>query len=288
MSFFDQKEDVLEIEMTPFGKDLYIKGKYSPAYYSFHDDEIIYDVAYAGMTESQTASFDRLTRDCVYLRPQTRYTSAENTSKTIDLSRLLVDNLNNGLPLGNSSVSSDYKPAWFITALQGEIDTFDKTYENVDIPNVQIPQINLADVIHNTEIIPVERATSLSSEAEYNVFKGGALLSVEDKSLLFSIEEANVDILRENFDIEVFEVENINGKELLTPVYFKKPKETVINNILIDEKDAREEILDTNLVLVDNYFELTFDNDIDLTEGITQTVNIAPQDLTKPPFGDNC
>jgi hypothetical protein len=288
MSLFDQKEDVLDIEMTPYGRDLYVKGLYSPAYYSFHDDEIIYDIAYTGGSESQTASFDRLTRDCVYLRPQTRYKSAEKTSKVVDLSNLLGDNLNNGLPLGNSSVSSDYKPAWFITAQKGNIETFEEFYENSNLPNVQIPQINMQELVYEVSVIPPESAGFLRSEGEVSFYQNGSFLFVKDQDLLFSIEEANVDVLKENFDIEVYEVMSENGEEVLKPVYFQKPKQTIVNNILLDENEVKQEILDKNLILVDNYFELVFDNEIDFTEGLSQEITGGPQNLTKPPFGDNC
>ena len=43
MSFFDSKEEVLDVQLTPYGKHLLSKGLFKPAYYSFHDDGVIYD-----------------------------------------------------------------------------------------------------------------------------------------------------------------------------------------------------------------------------------------------------
>ena len=41
MSFFNKKEDVIEIQLTQHGKYLLSKGRFKPAYYAFYDDDII-------------------------------------------------------------------------------------------------------------------------------------------------------------------------------------------------------------------------------------------------------
>ena len=46
MSFFDRKEEVLEIELTPHGRYLLSLGELRPAFYSFFDDDVVYDGAY--------------------------------------------------------------------------------------------------------------------------------------------------------------------------------------------------------------------------------------------------
>ena len=44
MPFFDKKEDVLDLELTPYGRHLLSKGKLMPKYYSFLDDDVVYDI----------------------------------------------------------------------------------------------------------------------------------------------------------------------------------------------------------------------------------------------------
>jgi hypothetical protein len=46
MTFFDKKQDVLKIELTPYGRSLLSNGKLMPKYYAFFDDDIIYDIDY--------------------------------------------------------------------------------------------------------------------------------------------------------------------------------------------------------------------------------------------------
>jgi len=40
--YFDRKEQVIELELTSYGKSAFASGKLIPKYYSFHDDDILY------------------------------------------------------------------------------------------------------------------------------------------------------------------------------------------------------------------------------------------------------
>lgn len=51
--FFDQKEEVINIELTPYGRQQFASGTLSPAYYAFYDKSIIYDGTYANIVETQ-------------------------------------------------------------------------------------------------------------------------------------------------------------------------------------------------------------------------------------------
>jgi hypothetical protein len=43
MEFFDKKEDVIEVQLTQYGKLLLAKGKFRPMYYAFYDDAVMYE-----------------------------------------------------------------------------------------------------------------------------------------------------------------------------------------------------------------------------------------------------
>jgi len=43
MEFFNKKEEVIEVQLTEYGKYLLSLGRMRPAYYSFFDDDILYD-----------------------------------------------------------------------------------------------------------------------------------------------------------------------------------------------------------------------------------------------------
>ena len=54
MSYFDKKEDVLDLKLTPYGRHLLSRGKLMPKYYSFLDDDVIYNIE-----QQTTGSIDR-------------------------------------------------------------------------------------------------------------------------------------------------------------------------------------------------------------------------------------
>jgi hypothetical protein len=51
MEFFDRKEDVIDIELTQYGKHLLSLGKFKPAEYAFYDDDVLYDVKYSAISD---------------------------------------------------------------------------------------------------------------------------------------------------------------------------------------------------------------------------------------------
>ena len=54
MAFFNKKQEVLDIQLTPYGEDLLSRGKFKPTYYAFFDDDILYDGSgSAGIKETQ-------------------------------------------------------------------------------------------------------------------------------------------------------------------------------------------------------------------------------------------
>lgn len=71
MEFFDRKEEVLDVQLTQYGKHLLSMGRLKPAFYSFFDSDIDYDKQYQGNppsdseaetspTENQKDTVDRI------------------------------------------------------------------------------------------------------------------------------------------------------------------------------------------------------------------------------------
>ena len=53
VEFSDKKEEVLDIQLTSYGKSLLAKGKFKPEFYCFFDDDILYDTRYTSDEEAQ-------------------------------------------------------------------------------------------------------------------------------------------------------------------------------------------------------------------------------------------
>ena len=60
MEFFNKKEEVIDLKLTQFGRFLLSKGKFKPVFYSFFDDNILYDSTKADLEESQNDSENRI------------------------------------------------------------------------------------------------------------------------------------------------------------------------------------------------------------------------------------
>ena len=76
--FLNKKEQVYDLQLTSYGKHLLSMGAFKPVYYGFYDDNILYDGAYAGLTEGQNEIQKRIKEDTVYLEGLTRFTDVED------------------------------------------------------------------------------------------------------------------------------------------------------------------------------------------------------------------
>ena len=136
MKFFDDKEEVIDIQLTQFGKHLLSLGKWKPAYYAFFDDNVMYDAESAGITEAQNKIEPRIQENTPQLHTQHVFTGREtdflkivgtkddpfmreedkiNVQSTPEKDYSLVS------PLGNSAYGSQAAPRWSVKVLQGKI-----------------------------------------------------------------------------------------------------------------------------------------------------------------------
>ena len=119
--FFDQKEEVISIELTPYGRVQFASGTLNPSYYAFYDSSIIYDGKYAGITETQNQITNRIANETPRLKPITRFTSSMSSvfslSTSRDMDNFAQSNSWNApfyRMLGSSDPNSSYNPAWKI------------------------------------------------------------------------------------------------------------------------------------------------------------------------------
>ena len=139
MEFFNRKEEVLDVNLTPYGKYLLSKGKFKPEFYAFYDGDVIYDSAYIGYGENQTLSEDRI-KEIPRIKSQQSYSSAEtrinksvHAQKHKNLSYTEKANLltqypttpdsvySLSAPLGTSDYNSTATPAWSIEFISGQL-----------------------------------------------------------------------------------------------------------------------------------------------------------------------
>ncbi len=42
--FINRQEEVLQIQLTPYGKHQFSRGEFNPEYYAYYDEDILYDL----------------------------------------------------------------------------------------------------------------------------------------------------------------------------------------------------------------------------------------------------
>ena len=185
MSFFNKKEEVIEVILTSYGKYKLSRGQWKPAYYAFFDEDIVYDNRYAGYSEISGTAEARIQEETPSMRAQTSHSDLDrqikkltravnrNTARTAEFGvgaqaayapavHSSVTRAPYMLPLGNSSVVSEkmlYAPAWEIKALKNEF-TASMAYASSSYENItKIPQLEI-HIDYTTEIHKTEDAVS--------------------------------------------------------------------------------------------------------------------------------
>lgn len=249
MTFFNKKEDVLKIELTPYGRKMLGQGKLKPVYYTFLDDDILYDAEKAGFSENAIYAKNRILKETPYIKPQTNYKGVESS---IDTKSSLSVNLNDDkiIPerseklqyqLGTNNYNTNQSAEIFTTFLLGEISGSVATqYSRSDIAPIDIPQIN-CDLEY---ILSVEERTNprtnkfgkLPDDFFSTNFKNdGTYINVDRGEILILLREEGGFPEKENFSIEVFELTDDND---LKPLKFNKQKSNIIDGILYEDTEV--------------------------------------------------
>ena len=320
MKFMDKKEQVLDIKMTPYGEFLLSQGQFKPEYYSFYDDNILYESQYAGYVDSQNNIEPRTQEDTPQLETQTVFSDRDifirrgisgmagtvmNEADYLGVSDPLglygdivvggegellqeAGQGSQGITinadfferrmyspqacLGTSDILSTNAPAWTVNMLRGEIKDSSKTVTNSLTPTIHIPQLNVT----LTYEIDVKSNSDFISDTELAIqYPNGEYLDIKPEIVLAEIIERNSEFTKENFDIEVFEVQQAKAPgltdssgdpvmvEKLRPLKFRKPYSLVQDDVLLDPKDIPISSEPLTKEYVEYYFNVKVDSQID-------------------------
>jgi uncharacterized protein YihD (DUF1040 family) len=279
MSFFDKKEDVLEIVLTPHGRSLLSKGKLMPAYYSFLDDDVIYDVTAVGDTESNYQVKERILETNLSLKPQTNHSDimVKFTENEADLTNDVLKK--NIYTLGTSNNLEEYSPAWNVQMLKNEISSSSATLQignkPVNIPQVDV-EIEYNISIGNTNNIKQRRGISQSSERPMSsIYADGTYLQVDEEQILTRILEENGFQHSDKIEIEVFKYDDSANEKLIPLKFIKRDKEYQDDFFKPEtEMNSRSTVDDITPKTVEYYFDVRVDNEIpkEIDDGILADV----------------
>jgi len=297
LTFFNRKEEVIDIELTQFGKHKLSKGMFKPAYYAFFDDDVIYDYKFAGITtETQNQITDRI-KETPRLRTQYAYSGIESeiTKNIADIRRentvgdrlefLMIQptaekHFNSASPIGNSQLGTQKSPTWQLNFLKGTISGSVSIQTNAEQPSLRIPQVDV-EVKYVTNVLRVDQVpeeneawNDSATDTTLNIeFEDGTDIHVKEDYVVLQVEELNSLNLNKEFDIEVFKVEKevVNGettdREMLIPLKFQpdfqKNYRITDNNVYVPTRTRRQEIYAPERDNVEYFLDIDIDSQID-------------------------
>ena len=279
MEFFNKKEEVIDLRLTQFGRHMLSKGKLQPTYYSFHDDNILYDIEKTGISEIQNDSEARIVEtptmhhqvsisslEKEFNNNYNKIISGKATATSEDVQRTAEKSY--ALPnfLGTSDVNSEYSPSWSVQYLNGALSGSSKSLnilEKTGGNNLQlIPQLDSVLTIKVQNIDNAASDLDLEEIEDSSLVSGVSINSSDDELyFLLKIAENNGLFQKENFDIELFEIQE--EKQGTTTIETLRQLEFSKNSAPATEMEFVEEILpDEDVTHVDYYFDLLVDDEI--------------------------
>jgi hypothetical protein len=288
MSFFDEKEEVLEFTMTKHGERKLALGEFDPAYYSFGDSDVLYNSDFGGFTESQTDIKERIF-NALRIKPQSSFGGIEsniqkyharvvNGENFYDFDQQEADKTYATIKsLGTSKIGSEIYPSWKVRCYNAGIESATQFISGT--ANVRIPQINLAvNKVYINKIFNVPDRLrdallgagipALDFGDRFNQFPDGSILEVADDNILIEIEEYETEDDFDNFEVEFFfsEIETLpsgDTREVLTPLKFLGEDNTQKDLDIWQPEQDPNPSLDPNPDFVEYFLDIEFDKDIE-------------------------
>lgn len=276
MKFFDDKEEVLDIQLTPFGRYQLSVGKWKPVYYAFFDDNILYDSEYAGLTESQDQVEARIQENTPQLHTQHVFsgretdfkkevsqTKAEKNKREEDKIKIQSNAekfYSLAAPLGTSEYGIKEAPRWSIRVLQGRILNTQREITG-SFRNLEIPQVDVTLTYKYFVNGPAPRGEPTpNSVLSFNA--DNSYLSLESEEILLDLQELNVPFDNENYEIEVFAMPESGSEKNMNQLYFHKKPQQIVNDILVANPPANLEDFEYDESYVEYYFDIKTDEEI--------------------------
>ena len=283
MTFYDRKEEVVQITLTKFGRQLYSEGKLKPTYFAFYDDDILYGADHGGISEEPSSAAARI-KQSTRLRPLSSRVGAER-KLSLKISHKQVSDDKRGLltdRIGNSDPLTDYNPSWNVKVSRGEISSNARVsqvaWKSVSgtrktLESENIPQINLANL--DCKIKKVD-TPDMMAKMYGRILEDGSAITVDMSSgeLLLDLLEENSPESFDNFDLELFEVEEVEDKrlqgtsankhyrEVLKPMFFQRRGEDSIDGVLIGDGRGTTPEASDNPLYASYYLNIETDGEI--------------------------
>lgn len=305
MEFFNKKEEVLNVELTEYGEYMLAIGKLNPTFYAFFDDDIQYDTAGSGYSETQNDIANRIQYETPQLKILGSRTGADTrverslnaisggvgslsanstTDEYIEILRAQQEFTDGDkmatYPIGTSMLTSPYNASWQLEVLSvPEVTSATRTYEPAPKGNIEnIPQVNIT-IDYETYFRDGEQTEAAISGylGDQNIFLG-----LRDNYLFLELLENNTIFEKENFEIEVYHsASGENGVGVFTQKQFFSDTDTTgfsapdtseveyFMNVLVDgeiPQEVRDELNISDNVVNTNAGRIRLNRDLYQTD----------------------
>lgn len=276
MTFFNKKEDVLKIELTPHGRRLLSQGELKPEYYSFLDDDVLYDGAQGGVSENNSQTKNRILSETPYMKPQTNYKGVESSLSNEDNKSEQVTYLQQ--KIGTNNTAEVRAAGWNATALLGEINTTSLTLTGSTTATQPIPQLEM--ILEYTMSVGNQNKLEISNsgllfntELPTLVKPDGSFVDIIEEQILLNIFERNGFFHKHSYEVEVYLYES-DEIEIDRKLKFYQQDRQIQNNMLVEEPDISADAPeDLTTDYVEYYMDIFVDKEIseeDICLGVTR------------------
>ena len=239
MLFFNKKEEVIDIQLTQFGKSLLARGAFKPEYYQFFDDDILYNSSRAGLEEHQNNSETRIIENTPKLKTQYNTFGVE---KSFSIEKQKIEE---GLRQRLIPIDIEADPFVQERILLYPLDT--QEAENQEIARLSLSLLdqemeetvsflsltgsgirkNIPQLTVEPRYILKEDRTDLMEPSMVNlesffdltsreiIFADNSKITLEGKNLIINLEEFNVANGVDNFELEIYEIVKRQDKDVL-------------------------------------------------------------------------
>jgi len=280
MTFFNKKEDIINIELTPYGRSLLAQGKLVPSYYAFYDEDILYDTDAAGFTETNNQISKRILTETPRLRPSRDIVSVEGNIFTGENGKRQQAKIKTNYltePLGTSDQTSDFAPSWKATMIQGAITGSVSTYLSGSKEYLRhIPQINCEieykiRIRNTSEDPPIQGTLSTPTFHVSEIFPDGTYIELIEDQVLCQLKELEGFVFKDGIEVEAFLFDDTQEENLI-PLKFPPETKMIKDGILLDQIfiDNSET---TSPAYLGYYVDFLVDKEIpteDICQGVTK------------------
>ena len=238
MSFFDQKQEVMDVKLTQFGKNLMARGFFKPVYYQFFDDDILYNGSCAGIVEEQSEAEVRILKNTPRLKTihlshpvEMRYYQDDKLIKEnkkdrfAQIKRTVIPEVQEKIllyPLSNQEVKSQKAPTFDIRSLSAPIISISSSaLESAGVQkNVPILKIEPEYILQEDRgsVVAPEQASVYNGE-EFNdllsseiTFLDNSKLKILPQHIVLNMEEIGGFDGQENFYLNIYKVDKQDGE----------------------------------------------------------------------------